>query len=65
MPTVKNDHVKFIQERLCKHGFKTAIDGSYGPHTETKVKEFQKANNLEVDGFVGAETTEKLTDAEP
>ena len=59
-PTIKNDHVKFIQERLNHHGFKTAIDKSFGPDCEEKTKAFQKARGLKADGFVGADTTEEL-----
>lgn len=61
--TIKNDHVKFIQKRLIEKGFscgKHGTDGSYGKDTEKAVKAFQKANNLEVDGFVGAKTTKLL-----
>ena len=60
MPTIKNEHVKFIQERLNHHGFKTAIDKSYGIDCKSKVKAFQKVRGLDVDGFVGAKTTEEL-----
>ena len=60
LPTIKNDHVKFIQERLCEHGFITAIDGSYGPHSDKQVRAFQKAKGLKVDGLVGENTTDIL-----
>lgn len=30
-----------------------AVDGEFGPDTERKTKDFQKAHNLEVDGIVG------------
>lgn len=61
--TIKNDHVKFIQQRLIEKGFscgKYGTDGSYGKDTRNAVKAFQKANGLTVDGYVGANTTEKL-----
>lgn len=60
LPTIKNDHVLFIQERLCEKGYKTAKDKSFGPDMYKKVRQFQKDNNLTVDGYVGAKTTELL-----
>lgn len=60
LPTIKNDHVLFIQERLCEKGYKTAKDKSFGPDMYKKVCQFQKDNNLTVDGYVGAKTTEFL-----
>ena len=63
IPTIRGDraeHVKFIQNRLCKHGYKVAVDGSFGPDSEAKTKQFQKAKGITVDGYVGADTTELL-----
>lgn len=60
MPTIKNEHVKVIQVNLNRHGAKLEVDRSFGPATEQAVKEFQKEKGLEVDGFVGAETTALL-----
>lgn len=59
-PTIKNDHVKFIQNRLKKLGYKIDVDGSFGPASQKVVKQFQKDKGLEQDGFVGADTTKKL-----
>lgn len=62
-PTIQNEHVKFIQKILIQKGYqcgKCGIDGSYGPDTVSAVKEFQKLNNLKIDGYVGAKTTKKL-----
>lgn len=60
IPTIKNDHVKFIQEQLCRHGYIVDIDRSFGPDCENKTKQFQKDHGLTVDGCVGAKTTELL-----
>ncbi len=35
-------------------------DGIFGPNTEAKVKEFQKANKLTIDGKVGVQTLRKM-----
>ncbi len=60
---IVNDHVKFIQNRLIAKGYscgKSGADKSYGPDTRDATKAFQKANGLEVDGWVGAKTTKLL-----
>ena len=58
--TIKNSHVRFVQEQLCRHGYIVDIDGSFGPDCEKKTKQFQKDHGLTVDGYVGAKTTEVL-----
>lgn len=60
MPTIKNEHVKVIQVNLNRHGANLVVDRSFGLATEKAVKDFQKKNDLTVDGFVGAETTALL-----
>ena len=60
VPTIKNEHVKVIQVNLNRHGYNLDLDRSFGPATEKAVKNFQKKNDLTVDGYVGAETTELL-----
>lgn len=60
MPTIKNEHVKVIQVNLNRHGYNLELDRSFGPATEEAVKDFQKKNNLTIDGFVGADTTAAL-----
>ena len=47
--------VKLLQEKL---GLKA--DGSFGPATEAKVKEWQSANGLTADGIVGDTTWGKM-----
>ncbi len=51
----KGDDVKKLQEKLG-----LTADGSFGPGTEKKVKEWQAANGLKADGIVGDGTWSKL-----
>lgn len=60
IPTIKNEHVRLIQRNLNRLGYVVDVDGSYGPIMENTIKQFQKDHRLEVDGFVGAETTALL-----
>lgn len=60
MPTIKNEHVRLVQRNLNRLGYVVDADGSFGPIMENTIKQFQKDHRLEVDGFVGAETTELL-----
>ncbi|OLT49152.1 hypothetical protein BJF85_09695 [Saccharomonospora sp. CUA-673] len=48
--------VRAVQTALNKYGAGLEVDGSFGPVTDTAVKEFQDANDLTVDGIVGAIT---------
>ena len=57
--------VKWLQYILYKAGYgvgsySSFVDGEFGPNTETSVKRFQRANNLEVDGIVGRQTKAAL-----
>ncbi len=61
-PTIKNAHVSCIQEGLCRNGYMTAIDGSYGPDTARAVRKFQEDFKLIVDGCCGPNTTAKLVE---
>ena len=51
----KGDDVKKLQEKLG-----LSADGSFGPNTEKKVKEWQLANGLTTDGLVGDVTWDKM-----
>lgn len=51
----KGDDVKKLQEKLG-----LIADGSFGPNTEKKVKEWQSANGLTADGIVGDSTWDKM-----
>jgi hypothetical protein len=56
----RGKQVRLIQEWVSLHGVHTSIDGGFGPATERAVKEFQKQQDLEIDGIVGPNTFEKL-----
>ncbi len=56
----KGEDVKKLQEKLG-----LVADGSFGPGTETKVKEWQAANGLSADGLVGPGTWTKMFGAAP
>lgn len=55
------EEVKQIQEKLKRWGYyKGEIDGIYGSKTVAAVKEFQKKNNLKVDGIAGEQTLKAI-----
>lgn len=56
--------VKTMQTMLIACGYgcgSSGTDGSFGSDTLTALKAFQKANNLEVDGFYGSKSKTALT----
>jgi len=58
---LKMPNAKEIQTALKNAGFYDGeIDGVIGEKTKEAIKEFQKANGLDVDGVVGSRTWEKL-----
>jgi len=56
----KGKKVRLIQEWLCLQGFHIMIDGIFGPATDYAVRQFQKRENLTVDGIVGENTFASL-----
>ena len=48
--------VRTLQQLLRAQKQTVAVDGIFGPKTETAVKAFQKAKKLSVDGIVGPKT---------
>ena len=57
----RGEDVRRVQRRLQLHGFDPGpADGVFGPRTDTAVRAFQKARELEVDGVVGVKTREAL-----
>ena len=57
----ESDYVKDLQMMLIKKGYvKIAADGDFGPQTEAAVRDFQKANALDVTGQIDTDTLNKL-----
>nr|WP_240338486.1 L,D-transpeptidase family protein [Peribacillus alkalitolerans] len=57
----KGNAVKVMQKRLTELGYNTnGVDGIFGKGTLNAVKQFQKANSLQVDGIVGPATQKAL-----
>jgi Putative peptidoglycan binding domain len=59
------DLVVWAQEHLVTAGYATAVDGSYGPITQTAVMSFQAAQGLVADGIVGPATWAALLRVAP
>ncbi len=59
-PTVRRGangaHVTYLQTRLKALGYTIAVDGVFGPGTESTVRSFQRSNSLTADGIVGPQT---------
>ncbi|MCP4649045.1 MAG: peptidoglycan-binding protein [PVC group bacterium] len=57
----KKIRITDIQKALKGAGFNPGhIDGQMGPKTKKVIREFQRENNLTIDGVVGPKTWEKL-----
>jgi hypothetical protein len=54
------DLVVWAQEHLISAGYKTGVDGGFGPNTRKAVMAFQTAHGLTADGVVGPETWQAL-----
>ncbi|MBH0236805.1 peptidoglycan-binding protein [Methylobrevis albus] len=59
---LRGDAVEVLQRRLRAQGYLVAIDGDFGPGTETAVRHFQATRSLKVDGIVGPSTWGALPD---
>ena len=56
----KGDDVVQLQDVLVQKGYLSTVTGVYDDATVTAVKNYQKNNNLSVDGSAGSETLTKL-----
>ena len=54
--------VSWLQARLYDLGYSIKVDGSFGPDTRKKVKDFQKKKHLNPDAIVGPATYKALTE---
>lgn len=63
-PTVqygsRGETVRQLQRALNQVGYSLAVDGGFGPKTKAAVIDYQKKNNLRVDGVAGSETMGSL-----
>ena len=62
-PAIRNSHVSWFQGMLNRDPrakTKLEVDGSFGPATEKRLKDFQEAYRLLVDGYGGHQTHMKL-----
>ncbi len=57
---VEGTNVRKVQLLLRHRGQSLAVDGIFGPQTEDRVRQFQRANGLAADGIVGRRTWPKL-----
>lgn len=59
----KGSDVTELQKLLNKNGYSLNEDGIYGAKTQAAVKDYQKKNNLAVDGIAGKNTWGALTNS--
>ncbi|WP_438319059.1 peptidoglycan-binding domain-containing protein [Streptomyces sp. HUAS TT3] len=52
--------VKALQTQLNRYGYGLAVDGAFGDGTDSKVRAFQSAKDLDADGIVGPDTWRAL-----
>jgi len=52
--------VRVLQDFLTRAGFRTPVEGVFGPQTLRNVKRFQRAHHLAVDGIVGPQAASAL-----
>lgn len=57
---IRNDYVRWLQNRLNELGYHLAVDGSFWNDTNNAVRSFQRNRGLKVDGYVGQNTVREL-----
>jgi peptidoglycan hydrolase-like protein with peptidoglycan-binding domain len=58
----RGDAVVALQHELTKLGFELEADGVFGPSTRAAVEELQALFGFDIDGMVGGETHELITE---
>lgn len=53
----EGDQVEALQSRFDRWGYTIAVDGEFGPQTDSVVRSWQRSNGITVDGIVGPETS--------
>lgn len=56
----RGDEVKRLQTALNDRGYGLAVDGVYGPKTQSAVRDYQSKHNLAADGIFGPLTSASL-----
>jgi chitosanase len=59
-PYMRGDDVRQLQQALVNAGLEVDVDGIFGQMTSEAVKQFQKQNDLTIDGIVGPATLAAL-----
>ena len=60
-PSLSRDDIKFIQTSFNQLGFDTGEpDGISGPKTRGAARQYQRNNNLPIDGYVGYQLLQQL-----
>jgi len=62
-PGERGGAVRRLQQLLRRAGFRTTVDGIYGPGTQTVVRRFQRAARLKVTGVATRTTIDRLLKA--
>lgn len=52
----RGSDVTELQKKLNENGYSLKVDGEFGSKTQAAVKDYQKKNNLQVDGIAGKNT---------
>lgn len=60
IPLIIDEDIKKLQDLLNQTGEKLIVDGKHGPVTDKAIRDFQKKNQLVVDGIPGPATMAKL-----
>jgi len=56
----RGDEVRRLQTALNEQGYGLAVDGVYGPKTQSAVRDYQSKHSLQVDGIFGPLTSASL-----